>query len=284
MGAIILKGSDISKKIIEDIGQEVKGLSAKPVLASIEVGENSSSSLYINAQKKACEKSSLVYRHVKLDQGSSQKDLIEKIQQLNQDKEVSAMILQMPLPPGLDQSEALEAISASKDAEGLHPKNLGKLMLGAAQIFPCTCAAVMEMIRATKVNLRGKEAVVVGHSDIVGKPLSMLLLKEFATTRVCHIATSEAGNLEKHIRDAEVLIVAVGKANFVKASWIKKGAIVIDVGINKVGEKIVGDVEFEAAKEQASYITPVPGGVGPLTVAMLMKNVLTAYKISNKIN
>jgi methylenetetrahydrofolate dehydrogenase (NADP+)/methenyltetrahydrofolate cyclohydrolase len=166
----------------------------------------------------------------------------------------------------------------------MHPYNLGRILLDKPALVPCTPAAVMELLSATGVKLYGKETVVVGHSEIVGKPLSLLLLNKFATTSVCHIATSEAKKLEEHVKRAEILIVAVGRANLIKGSLIKEGAIVIDVGINKVADKLVGDVEFEPAKERAAFITPVPGGVGPLTVTMLMKNVLTAYKSLRRID
>jgi methylenetetrahydrofolate dehydrogenase (NADP+)/methenyltetrahydrofolate cyclohydrolase len=168
----------------------------------------------------------------------------------------------------------MNAIAPEKDAEGMHPENLGKVLLGSFSVAPCTAQAALTLIESTAINLYGKEAVIVGHSEIVGKPLSMLLLNKFATTMVCHIATGERGVLPEHVKRAEILVVAVGKAGLIKGEWIKEGAIVIDVGINRVGEKIVGDVEFEKAFERAAFITPVPGGVGPLTVTMLMRNVV----------
>jgi len=161
----------------------------------------------------------------------------------------------------------------------MHPANIGKIVFGKANILPCTPAAIMELLKEVGVDLYGKEVVIVGHSEIVGKPLALLLLEKFATVTVCHIGTSKAGKLEEHVSKAEVLIVAVGKAGIIKGEWIKEGAIVIDVGINRVGDKIVGDVEFETAEKRASYITPVPGGVGPLTVTMLMRNVVEAAKL-----
>jgi len=165
-----------------------------------------------------------------------------------------------------------------KDLEGINVSNIGKMILGETKIIPCTPASVMEHIKSTGVNLRGKEAVIIGHSVIVGKPLSLLLLEQYATVTVCHVATSEVGRLEEHVRRADVLIVAVGKPSVVRGNWIKEGAIVIDVGINRVDDKIIGDVEFEGAKTKASFITPVPGGVGPVTVVMLMRNGIEAFK------
>ena len=185
----------------------------------------------------------------------------------------------MPLPAQIDYKKISENILPDKDIEGMHPANIGKMIFGKARLVPCTPAAAMELINASGVDLYGKGVVIVGHSEIVGKPLALLLLEKFATVTVCHIGTSKAGKLEEHIRRAEVLIVAVGKAGLIKGELIKEGAIVIDVGINRVGDKIVGDVEFEAAEKRASYITPVPGGVGPLTVTMLMRNLVEAAKL-----
>ncbi|MFA5500758.1 MAG: bifunctional 5,10-methylenetetrahydrofolate dehydrogenase/5,10-methenyltetrahydrofolate cyclohydrolase, partial [Candidatus Omnitrophota bacterium] len=165
-----------------------------------------------------------------------------------------------------------------KDAEGMHPENLGRILLGQYKIGPCTAMAVMELLEASKIDLYGKEAVIVGHSEIVGKPLALMLLNKFATTTVCHIATGERGALADHVKRAEVLIVAVGKAGIVKGEWVKEGAVVIDVGINKVADKIVGDVEFEEASARAAFITPVPGGVGPLTTTILMRNVVELFR------
>ena len=185
----------------------------------------------------------------------------------------------MPLPSQIDYKKISQFVRPEKDVEGMHPANIGKIVFGKATILPCTPAAVMELLKETGADLYGKEVVIVGHSEIVGKPLALLLLDKFATVTVAHIGTSKAGKLEEHVRRAEVLIVAVGKAGIIKGEWIKEGAIVIDVGINRVGDKIVGDVEFETAEKRASYITPVPGGVGPLTVTMLMRNLVQAPKL-----
>ena len=173
-------------------------------------------------------------------------------------------------------------ISPFKDVEGVNPANMGWIIYGKSILAPCTALAVKELVEYTKVDLYGKEVVMVGHSDIVGKPVSLLLLDKFATVSVCHIGTSDAGMLETHVRRAEILIVAVGKANLIPGDWIKEGAIVIDVGINRVGDKIVGDVEFESAKERASWITPDPGGVGPVTTAILLRNVVKSVKWMKK--
>lgn len=280
--AILLDGKKVASEIKNAIGTEIRALEAKgnrrPVLACVFVGENAAASVYVKSQSKVAQELGIDYRLISLPGPTSQEDLIGEIIKLNADNKVSGIMVATPLPKGLNIQEIVGFISARKDAEGMHPENLGKLLLGQEKISPCTARACMALLRYYKIKLYGKEAVIVGHSDIVGKPLSLMLLKEFATTTVCHIATFEAHQLALHVGRAEILIVAVGKAHFIKGDWIKEGAVVIDVGINRVGERIVGDVEFETAEKRASYITPVPGGVGPLTVAKLMKNVLELFK------
>jgi len=197
---------------------------------------------------------------------------------LNADAAVTAIILQLPVPKAIDAKKLSGMIAPLKDAEGMHPENLGRILLGNYRIGPCTAMAVMELLESTGEKLYGKEAVIVGHSEIVGKPLALMLLNKFATTTVCHIATGERGVLPEHVKRAEILVVAVGKAGIVKGDWVKDGAIVIDVGINRVGDKIVGDIEFEGASARASHITPVPGGVGPITTTILMRNVAELFK------
>lgn len=276
---ILLEGKPIAAKIKEEIKQQVEALARKPVLASIIVGDNAGSSAYVKSQAKAAQDLGIEYQLHKLEDGISEEAIIEFIQQLNSDRMINGIIIQMPLPASVDYKKISQFILSDKDVEGMHPINIGKILFGKGKILPCTAAAVMELLAATGVDLYGKEVVVVGHSEIVGKPLSLLLLDKFATVSVCHIGTSKAGKLEEHVRQAEVLIVAVGKAGIIKGSWVKEGAIVIDVGINRVGDKIVGDVEFEEAAKRASYITPVPGGVGPLTVTMLMRNLVEAANL-----
>ncbi len=275
----LLEGKPIAERIKEQIKQEVQAQQEKPVLASIMVGENAGAASYVRSQTKTAEGLGIVYQLHKLSQDISEAALVEFVQKLNTDKAVNGIIVQMPLPAQIDYKKISQYIVPEKDAEGMHPANIGKIVFGRAKILPCTPAAVMELLKETGVDLYGKEVVVVGHSEIVGKPLTLLLLDKFATVTVCHIGTSKAGKLEEHVRQAEVLIVAVGKAGLIKGEWIKEGAIVIDVGINRVADKIVGDVEFEAAEKRASWITPVPGGVGPLTVTMLMRNLVEAAKL-----
>ncbi|MFC1594523.1 bifunctional 5,10-methylenetetrahydrofolate dehydrogenase/5,10-methenyltetrahydrofolate cyclohydrolase [Candidatus Omnitrophota bacterium] len=279
MPAQLLEGKPIAAEIKENLTKEIQGLSKAPVLASILAGENAGAEAYCKSQKKTAEALGIEYHLEKLSADITQQELVDFIQKLNSDASVNGIIVQMPLPKQIDYKAISAFIAPEKDIEGMHPQNLGKVLMGKARIAPCTAAAAMALIEASGVKLYGKEVVVVGHSEIVGKPLSLLLLEQFATTTVCHIGTSEAGKLVDHVGKAEILVVAVGRAGLIKGEWVKEGAIVIDVGINRVEGKIVGDVEFEEAEKRASYITPVPGGVGPLTVTMLMRNLVEATKL-----
>lgn len=278
----MLGGKVIAERLKETIKQEVAALKSKrgraPKLVAVEIGGNASSAVYVKAQKKVADSVGIEYELKIAPQETSQAEAENLIDGLNNDKSVSAIILQLPVPRGMDAKKLVNLISPEKDAEGMHPQNLGKILLGQYKIGPCTAMAVMELLESTKVNLYGKEAVIIGHSEIVGKPLSLMLLNKFATTTVCHIGTSERGALPGHVKRAEILIVAVGKAGIIKGDWIKDGATVIDVGINKVGDKIVGDVEFEGASKKALCITRVPGGVGSITTTILMRNTVELFK------
>jgi len=201
------------------------------------------------------------------------------IQAWNEDPTVHGIFVHQPMPPHIDPQRISTLIEPRKDIEGIHPHNSARRFFAKARIGSCTALAVMELIESTGAALEGREAVVVGHSEIVGRPVSMLLLDQLATTTVCHVGTDKAGRLEDHVRRAEILVVALGRPQFIKGSWIRSGAIVIDVGINVIGGRVVGDVEFEAAKQRAAFISPVPGGVGPVTVMMVMKNTLEAFKL-----
>lgn len=282
MSAQLLSGKEIAAKIKETLAAEVQQLKEKygrgPVLAAVQVGKNQASEVYVKSQQKNAEKLGIEYQLHQLDKTTSEAQLIDFIEKLNDDEKVNGIILQLPVPEGIDARKVVQHIQPAKDAEGMHPENLGRVVLAQGALAPCTPQAVMELIRATGVVLYGKEAVVVGHSEIVGKPIALLLLDKFATTTVCHIGTGERGALPDHVKRAEILVVAVGKAGLIKGEWIKEGAVVIDVGINRVEGKIVGDVEFEEASKRASFITPVPGGVGPLTVTMLLRNVIQSFK------
>ncbi|MBU1006454.1 MAG: bifunctional 5,10-methylenetetrahydrofolate dehydrogenase/5,10-methenyltetrahydrofolate cyclohydrolase [Candidatus Omnitrophica bacterium] len=283
MAAKLLDGKTLAIKMKEGIKKDLALLKRVPSLVSIQLGDDPASVSYINSQKKAAENLGINYRLEKLDSGASQDELIKVIDRLNNDASVNGIIAQMPLPKKVDARAIAARIDPSKDIEAMNPKNMGELVFGGARILPCTAGACMELLNSIEgLDLYGKQAVIIGHSEIVGKPLALLLLNKFATTTVCHIATGERGCLPEFVQKAEILIVAVGKPGIVKGEWIKQGAVVIDVGINRVNGKLVGDVEFDQAKERASYITPVPGGVGPLTTAMLMKNLLEAAKMQEK--
>ncbi len=281
--AILLEGKPLAEKIKAVLAAEVAelrsrhGLAAK--LISLQIGENASSAIYVKNQKKTAESLGIEYELKTLASDATQADICREIEDLNNDKHVTAIILQRPVPGHINVNAVIASIDPDKDAEGMHPVNLGRIMHGKSSVSPCTAAAVMELLSSTGVKLYGREAVVVGHSEIVGKPLALMLLNNFLTTTICHIATGERGLLPDHVKRAEILIVAVGKPGIVKGDWVRDGAIVIDVGINKVGDKIVGDVEFEGASARASFITPVPGGVGPLTTVMLMRNTVEQFKL-----
>jgi len=281
VSAVLLEGKVIAEKIKAAIKDEVDSLKSKhgraPKLVALQLGENASSAVYVKAQKKAAENLGIEYELKVLPASITQDEAEDLVKVLNNDKNTTAIILQLPVPKGVDAKKLVNLIAPEKDAEGMHPENLGRILLGQYKTGPCTAMAVMELLEASKIDLYGKEAVIVGHSEIVGKPLALMLLNKFATTTVCHIATGERGVLADHVKKAEVLVVAVGKAGIVKGEWVKEGAVVIDVGINKVADKIVGDVEFEGASARAAFITPVPGGVGPLTTTILMKNVVTLF-------
>jgi len=267
-----LDGKKVAGRIKTQVKKAVAGLPKPPRLVGVSVGQTPATCVHLKSQAKMAEELGIAYHLEVLSQTATQKEAMRVIARLNKDAAATGIILQMPLPAGLSASTLRNAIAPEKDAEGVHPLHLGEVVLGSGLVAPCTAAACLEILKDYEVPLRGREAVVVGHSEIVGKPLAMMLLKEFATTTVCHIATSEAGQLEAHVRRADVLVVAVGRAGLIKGEWIKEGAAVLDVGINRCASGIVGDVVFESASQRAAWITPVPGGVGPVAVAMLMKN------------
>ncbi len=282
MSAKLLDGKLLAAELKESLKKEAGELGKKygraPVLVSILISDDAAASAYANSQKKTAEYVGIEYRLMNLPSGVSQAELVRSIEKLNKDKAVCGILIFNPVPSQIDYADAMSHVDAAKDIEGTNAANIGKMILSEAKIIPCTPASVMAHIKSTGVSLRGKEAVVVGRSEIVGKPVSLLLLAQSATVTICHTGTSDAGKLAEHVKRADIVVASVGRAGFIKGDWIKEGAIVVDVGINKVGDKIVGDVEFEAAQKKAGYITPVPGGVGPLTVVMLMKNCLEAFK------
>ena len=277
--AKLLEGKIIAGKIKEDIRSQIDSLRVKPVLASVVVGDNLAAESYIKSQVKVAKELGIEYQLHRLDSGVRETDVLDFIRKLNTNDSVHGIIIQDPLPKQLDYKKVISSVDTKKDVEMVHPNNIGKIIFNESMMLaPCTVSAVMELISSSGIDLCGREVVIVGHSEIVGKPLALLLLNKLSTVTVCHIATSKAGRLEEHVKRAEVLIVAVGSAGLIKGAWVKEGAVVIDVGINRVGGKISGDVEFAAAEKRAAYITPVPGGVGPLTVVMLMRNLIQLVK------
>jgi methylenetetrahydrofolate dehydrogenase (NADP+) / methenyltetrahydrofolate cyclohydrolase len=279
MAAEIIDGKNFAVEIKKDLHERIGKLKHKgvaPKLAAVQAGENEASALYTRQQKKSCESSGIEYELQILGPDSTEEDITGRIKQLNARDSVTGIILQLPLPGRMDPAAVQSIIAPGKDVEGVNPSNLGWITYGKPRLVPCTASAVLQLIESTGVSLYGKEAVVIGHSDIVGKPVSMLLVNRLATVSICHIATGERGLLPDYVRKAEILVVAAGKAGLVKGSWIREGAIVIDVGINRVEGKITGDVEFESACSRAGWITPVPGGVGPVTTAVLLQNTVHA--------
>ena len=288
MAAKILDGKVLATELSAVLQAEVEADRAKtgrvPRIINILIGDHHGSCAYAKSQKRVAERIGIQYELVALAVDVAQQDIEDYIRKLNDDASVNGVMIHKPVPETIDYQKAANCLSAEKDLEGINVTNIGKMMLGATRIIPCTPAAVMEHLKSTGVPLRGQETVVVGASDIVGKPLSLLLLREMATVTVCHIATSEAGQLEEHVRRAAILVVAVGKAGVIPGHWVREGAVVVDVGINHVAGRIVGDVEFEAARQRCGYLTPVPGGVGPVTVMMLMRNAVEAFRAQNQIS
>lgn len=278
--ARILDGRKIAAEINKNILRRTEKMLSeghRPLLVSVSVGESEDARIYVNMQEKVADSVGIAFRRINFSSSISSEQFSSEIKKLSEDDEVTSVIIQKPLPEGLQHDRLIGILHPDKDAEGLHPCNLGRILRKEADILPCTPGAVMKILTESKETLYGKRAVVVGHSAIVGKPLSLMLLNEMVTTSVCHIATDRSGHLKSYTREADILVVAVGKPAFMKADMIKPGAIVIDVGINSVEGGIVGDVDFQGSKDVAGAMTPVPGGVGPVTVSILMRNVLRAF-------
>lgn len=278
----IIDGKAVSKKVKEDVKAECEQLKAKgvtPGLAVIIVGDDPASQVYVHNKEVACEACGFYSVKYALPAETTQEELNALIDKLNKDDKINGILCQLPLPSHLDDKEVINRIDPLKDVDAFHPVNVGAIMIGDYNYLPCTPAGVMELIHSTGVDVSGKKAVVMGRSNIVGKPMAMLLLHENATVEITHSRTQNLADITK---DADILVAAIGKAKFVKADMVKDGAVVIDVGMNRdENGKLCGDVDFEDVKDKCSFITPVPGGVGPMTIAMLMKNTLTAAKIQN---
>jgi methylenetetrahydrofolate dehydrogenase (NADP+)/methenyltetrahydrofolate cyclohydrolase len=272
----IIDGKKIAEDIYTELKEEVKNLEDKPGLAVVLVGDDPASLVYVRNKERICKRLGLNYRLMRFPQSADKNEILSTIESLNSDKEINGIIVQIPLPEHLDPFEVVSAIDPLKDVDGLHPDNLGRLLSGKPRIIPCTPLGVIELLKRENIDIRGKNAVIVGRSNLVGKPLFHLLLSLDATVTVCH---SKTRDLKEETSRADILVCAVGVPKLISADMVKEGATVIDVGINRIGDRLVGDVDFENIMGIASAITPVPGGVGPMTVAMLMKNVITAYKL-----
>ena len=276
---VLIDGKELAKKTRQNLKIDCDNLKVKgiiPKLAVIMVGDNPASKVYVKNKSKACEEVGIEYEEFLLDEKITQKDLISLIEQLNEREDVTGILLQSPIPAHLDINEAFRTISPKKDVDGFHPVNVGKLTLGQDTFVSCTPYGVIKMFEEYNINLEGKNVVIIGRSNIVGKPLIQCCLNKNATVTVCHSRTKD---LAEYTKRADIVIVAIGRAEFLKEDMVKDGVVVIDVGINR-GEdgKLCGDVDFKNVSKKASYITPVPGGVGPMTIAMLMNNVIKAAK------
>ncbi|MBP1989038.1 bifunctional methylenetetrahydrofolate dehydrogenase/methenyltetrahydrofolate cyclohydrolase FolD [Paenibacillus eucommiae] len=285
MTAQIINGKEIVSALREEIKAEAAELTAQgtqPGLVVIIVGEDPASKVYVNSKAKACEQVGVYSEVHRLPENTTQKELIALIHLFNQDKRIHGILVQSPLPKHMNEEEVVDEIDPAKDVDCFHPVNVGNLMIGKPGMLPCTPGGVIEILKKIDVSIAGKHAVVVGRSNIVGKPMALLLLREHATVTICH---SRTPNMEEITKQADILVVAVGKANLIKAEHVKPGAVVIDVGMNRpVDGKLTGDVDFEAVKEVAGAITPVPGTVGPMTITMLLRNTLNAASRSAKTN
>lgn len=277
--AKIIDGKAVSAEVKAAVKKEVETLKEDGTevgLAVVIVGNNPASRVYVNNKKKACEVCSINSYEYALPEETTQEELLDLVEKLNDDTKVDGILVQLPLPRHIDEHAVIAAISPEKDVDAFHAENVGKIMIGDYSFLPCTPAGVMELIHSIGISVSGKDCVVIGRSNIVGKPMAMLLLHESGTVTICH---SKTQNLAEICKRADILVAAVGRADFVTADMVKDGAVVIDVGMNRREDgKLCGDVKYDEVFEKASYITPVPGGVGPMTIAMLMKNTLTAAK------
>lgn len=274
----IMDGALVSLKIKEQIKQEIINDNLTPTLCVIQIGDNKASNVYIKNKMKACEAVGIKFEHIKFNETISEELVINEIKRLNDDISINGILVQLPLPAGFDEGKIINSINPLKDVDGLTYQNVGNLVLENDSLVSCTPLGVIELLKAYKVNLESKNVCIIGRSNLVGKPLIQLLLRENASVSICH---SKTLNIKEYTKNADILIVAAGHPNLVTKDMVKDGVIVVDVGINKEGNVLCGDVSFDEVSKKASLITPVPGGVGPMTVACLLKNVIKAYKIQN---
>jgi len=278
---VLIDGKKVSGEIRNRLADEIQELKKKtgktPGLATVLVGDDPASSVYVRNKNKICGELGFQSFEQKLSADTSEEKLLQLVGELNSNKDVHGILVQLPLPDQIDSEKILQAIDPKKDVDGFHPVNVGKLVVGNALLTPCTPTGIIALLDRYDIEISGKHAVIIGRSNIVGKPVSMLLLHRNATITICHSRTQ---NLEEVTRSADILVAAVGRANFVTDEMVSEGTVVIDVGINRVDGKLTGDVDFEPVSKKASHITPVPGGVGPMTIALLMENTLKAFKES----
>ena len=280
----IIDGKALSEKVLKEIEKEhselEKKVGRKAGLAVIIVGENPASQIYVRNKIRACEKVGFHSETIRLDENITEEKLLLEIEKLNNDSNIDGILVQLPIPKHIDGLKIINAISAEKDVDGFHTTNIGKMMIGDETGFlPCTPAGVVHMFEEYNINLEGKDVLVIGQSNIVGKPMTLLLIKKRATVQVCN---SKTKNLSEKLQNADVVVSAAGSPKLIKATDVKEGVVIIDVGINRVDGKLCGDVDFEEVSKKASFITPVPGGVGPMTIAMLIKNTFKSYKQKNR--
>ena len=281
--AEIIDGKLVSKKVREELTQEIEAFKATsgkaPGLAVIVVGDDPASAVYVRNKHKACLDVGITSYQIEYPGDTSEDELLAKIDELNRNPNVNGILVQLPLPKHINEDNVINAITPLKDVDAFHPENVGKIMIGKYEFLPCTPAGIVELLKHYNVLVEGKKCVVVGRSNIVGKPMSLLLLERNGTVTVCHSRTKDLSSITK---EADIVVVAIGRANFLTADMVKPGAVVIDVGINRMPDgKLCGDVKFDEVEKIASKITPVPGGVGPMTITMLLKNTLAAAKMQN---
>lgn len=280
----LLNGKELSKKIKKEIAREVADIidsgKRSPSLAVILVGKDEASKIYVRNKIKATKATGIISHEYKLPESTTEKELIDTIKFLNNDDEVDGILVQLPLPKHISEEKIINLIASEKDVDGFSPKNTGRFYIGLNTLKPCTPSGIMEFFKEYDIKIEGKSAVVLGRSNIVGKPMANMLLEKNATVTICH---SKTQNLKNIVKNSDIVVSAIGKAEFIKEDWIKEGAVVIDVGTNyNEAKQLVGDVDFKNVADKCSFITPVPKGVGPMTIAMLMKNCLTAYKLRTK--
>lgn len=276
----LLDGKKTAEELREKVRQEVLGFEKKPGLAVILVGKEPASEIYVNLKVKKCEEAGIKSYKYELEEKTSEKELLELINKLNKDKKINGILVQLPLPEHISRNVIVSAVAPEKDVDGFGSMNIGKLILKDPCLKPCTPRGIIKLLKSYNIELKGKNAVIIGRSIIVGNPVSQMLLNEEATVTICH---SKTKNLKEHTLNADIIVSAVGKRKLVTADMVKEGAVVVDVGTVREENKLYGDVDFENVKEKCSYITPVPGGVGPMTIACLLENTLTAYKMQNKL-